>query len=124
MNSTNEAKMGMKQAKQNSTPNIRWTLVRYDLIVYALVAVILLVLYGGMDKLSTVGIFQQVGFSVLCIFTARLIGKIYGQVWRGDMVGFSVISACCLLTLSLLLRICVWNSCFQFKKLHLQDYFH
>lgn len=82
MNSTNETKMDMKQAKQNNTPNIRWTLVGYDLIVYALVAVILLVLYGGMDKLSTVGIFQQVGLSVLCIFTARLIGKIYGQVWR------------------------------------------
>ena len=58
MNSTNETKMDMKQAKQNNTPNIRWTLVGYDLIVYALVAVILLVLYGGMDKLSTVGIFQ------------------------------------------------------------------
>lgn len=82
MNSANETKMDMKQAKQNNTPNIRWTLVGYDLIVYALVAVILLVLYGGMDKLSTVGIFQQVGLSVLCIFTARLIGKIYGQVWR------------------------------------------
>lgn len=46
MNSTNETKMDMKQAKQNNTPNIRWTLVGYDLIVYALVAVILLVLYG------------------------------------------------------------------------------
>lgn len=56
MNSTNETKMDMKQVKQNSMPNIRWTLVAYDLIVYALVAVILLVLYGGMDKLSTVGI--------------------------------------------------------------------
>lgn len=35
MNSTNEVKTGMKQAKQNSTPNanIRWTLVGYDLIV-------------------------------------------------------------------------------------------
>ena len=82
MNSANETKMDMKQVKQNNTPNIRWTLVGDDLIVYALVAVILLVLYGGMDKLSTVGIFQQVGLSVLCIFTARLIGKIYGQVWR------------------------------------------
>lgn len=34
MNSTNETKMDMKQAKQNNTPNIRWTLVGYDLIVY------------------------------------------------------------------------------------------
>lgn len=57
-------------------------LVGYDLVVYAVVAIILLVLYGGMDKLSPVGIFQQVALSVLCIFTARLLGKIYGQVWR------------------------------------------
>ena len=69
MNNTNETKMDMKQTKQNSTPNIRWTLVGYDLIVYALVVVILLVLYGGMDKLSTVGIFQQVGLSSLPYFT-------------------------------------------------------
>ena len=65
-----------------STPNIRWMLIGYDLVVYAVVAIILLVLYGGMDKLSPVGIFQQVGLSVLCIFAARLLGKIYGQVWR------------------------------------------
>lgn len=57
-------------------------LVGYDLIVYAVVAVILLVLYGGMDKLSSIGILQQVCLSVLCIFAVRLIGKVYGQVWR------------------------------------------
>ena len=68
--------------KQDSKPNIRWMLVGYDLIVYAVVAIILLVAYGGMDKLSPVGIFQQVTLSVLCIFTSRLLGKIYGQVWR------------------------------------------
>ena len=82
MSSTNETKMDMKLAKQNSTPNILWTLFGYELILYASVAVILLVLYGGMDKLSTVEILQQVSLSVLCIFTARLMGEIYGQVWR------------------------------------------
>lgn len=82
MNSqSNEKNMDMNRTNQ-STPNIRWMLVGYDLVVYAIVAIILLVLYGGMDKLSPVGIFQQVGLSVLCIFTARLLGKIYGQVWR------------------------------------------
>ena len=82
MNSqSNEKNMDMNRTNQ-STPNIRWMLVGYDLVVYAVVAIILLVLYGGMDKLSPVGIFQQVGLSVLCIFTARLLGKIYGQVWR------------------------------------------
>ena len=82
MNRANENNMNMNRTKQNSTPNIRWMLVGYDLIVYAVVAVILLVLYGGMDKLSTTGILQQVCLSVLCIFVARLIGKVYGQVWR------------------------------------------
>lgn len=42
----------------------------------------MLVLYEGMDKLSTKGILQQVCLSVLCIFSVRLIGKIYEQVWR------------------------------------------
>ncbi len=74
--------MNVNRTKQSSTPNIRWMLVVYDLIVYAVVAVILLVLYGGMDKLSTTGILQQVCLSVLCLFGARMIGNIYGQVWR------------------------------------------
>lgn len=68
--------------QQNDIPNIRWMLVGYDLITYATVAIILLVIYGGMDKLSFAGIIQQVCLSALCIFTARLLGKIYGQVWR------------------------------------------
>ena len=65
MNRANENNMNVNRIKQNSTPNIRWMLVGYDLIVYAVVAVILLVLYGGMDKLSTTGILQQVCLSVL-----------------------------------------------------------
>ena len=82
MNRANENNMNMNRTKQNSTPNIRWMLVGYDLIVYVVAAVILLVLYGGMDKLSTTGILQQVCLSAGCIFVARLLGKIYGQVWR------------------------------------------
>lgn len=70
----------MKQ--NNNIPNIRWMLIGYDLVVYAAVVVILLVLYEGIDKLSSVGIFQQVCLSVACIFTSRLLGQIYSQVWR------------------------------------------
>ena len=122
MNSqSNEKNMDMNRTNQ-STPNIRWMLVGYDLVVYAVVAIILLVLYGGMDKLSPVGICQQVGLSVLCIFVARLLGKIYGQVWRyggiqcyirllfTDSIAFIVY-----LGLELLLPV---------QKLHLLDYFH
>lgn len=63
-------------------PNIRWMLVGYDLIVYVVAAVILLGIYRGMDKLTPVGMFQQISISLICIFGARFVGKIYGQVWR------------------------------------------
>ena len=76
-NSTN-----LKDTKQKDALNIRWMLVGYDLIVYAIVASILLAAYGGTDKLSSTGIFQQVCLSAVCIFAVRLLGKIYGQVWR------------------------------------------
>lgn len=47
MNSqSNEKNMDMNRTNQ-STPNIRWMLVGYDLVVYAVVAIILLVLYGA-----------------------------------------------------------------------------
>ncbi len=55
MNRANENNMNMNRTKQNSTPNIRWMLVGYDLIVYAVVAVILLVLYGGIGEWSVKG---------------------------------------------------------------------
>ena len=82
MDRANENSMNMDRTKQSSTSNIRWMLIGYDLIMYAVVVAILLLLYGGIDKLSTIGILQQVCLSVLCIFVARLIGQVYGQVWR------------------------------------------
>ena len=86
MDRANENSMNMDRTKQSSTSNIRWMLIGYDLIMYAVVAAILLLLYGGIDKLSTIGILQQVCLSVLCIFVARLIGKVYGQVWWNTML--------------------------------------
>ena len=47
MNRANENNMNVNCTKKNSTPNIRWMLVGYDLIVYVVATVILLVLYGG-----------------------------------------------------------------------------
>ena len=78
--------------KKNTEHNksVRWTLVVYDIVVYGVVAVILLGLYGGMDKLSPMGIIQQVALSAVCIFAARLIGN--GRY--GDMVVFSVTFDC------------------------------
>ena len=71
-----------KENQKNKSQNIRWMLVLYDLIVYAIIAVILLVIHGGTDKLTTIGILQQVALSVFCIFLIRILGKVYGQVWR------------------------------------------
>lgn len=81
MNEKEESR-NMKVTNKNKGPNIRWMLVLFDLMIYALVAILILVLYGGMDKLSSIGILQQVCLSVVCIFAIRLLGKIYGQVWR------------------------------------------
>ena len=62
--------------------HIRWMLVCYDILIYLLSAILLLGLYGGNDKLSYTGIFQQMCISMVCIFGIRLLGNIYGQVWR------------------------------------------
>lgn len=64
------------------TKNIRWMLIFYDMGVYAIAAFLLLAFYAGDDKLSGKGIFEQAVISVICIFAARIIGNIYGQVWR------------------------------------------
>lgn len=64
------------------TKNIRWMLIFYDMGVYAIAAFLLLAFYAGDDKLSVRGIFEQAVISIICIFAARIIGNIYGQVWR------------------------------------------
>ena len=76
-----ESNININFTKHNKH-NIRWMLVGYDLVVYAIVAVIILILYKGTDELSYIGILQQVCISVQCIFITRLLGKVYGQVWR------------------------------------------
>lgn len=60
MSSTNE-----NELKKEKKTNIRWMLAVYDVLIFAIVSIILLVLYGGMDKLSPTGILQQVCLSRL-----------------------------------------------------------
>lgn len=72
----------MEQTNKKNIINTRRMLILYDLIVYAIAAVLLLVIYKGNEKLSPTGILQQAGLSIVCIFTARILGKIYRQVWR------------------------------------------
>ena len=50
---------------------------------------ILLVIYRGTEKLSVSGIVEQMILVGVCVFSARLIGNIYGQVWRyGGIQGY------------------------------------
>lgn len=67
---------------KDSRPNIKWKLVGYDLFIYVIAVIMLLGVYGGMDKLSVPGMVQQTSLSTASIFAARFLGKVYKQVWR------------------------------------------
>lgn len=65
-----------------TTFHIRWKLFFYDVIVFAVTSVFLLVLYEGPVKLTQRGELQQTLLAFVCVFACRLVGKIYGQIWR------------------------------------------
>ena len=56
-NSTN-----LKDTKQKDALNIRWMLVGYDLIVYAIVASLLLAAYGGTDNYHLPAYFNKYAY--------------------------------------------------------------
>ena len=59
--------------------NIRWTLMIYDLLVFLLMDVLLFVIY---DRLSIANLMIYTLILFVVIFGCRLIGNIYGQIWR------------------------------------------
>lgn len=82
MSKMNVEKTDLKEQVDKKQFHMPRILIVYDMLVYLIAAVLLLVLYEGNDKLTTSGIFQQVVLSAGCIFAVRMAGKIYGQVWR------------------------------------------
>ena len=68
--------------KNNNLKNIRWMLVLYDAAVFILVSVLMFVFYEGNNKLSYIGIVQQSMLALVCVFGSRLVGNVYGQIWR------------------------------------------
>ena len=69
--------------------NTRWSLVVYDVIVYVISSVLLLWIYSGNANLSNAESLQQTILGFVCIFVCRLIGNIYGQIWRyGGIQGY------------------------------------
>ena len=62
--------------------NVRWQLVMYDLVIFLFLEFLLLFLYQNSEPISIEGIIIQIVLSLICVFTARLIGSIYQQIWR------------------------------------------
>ncbi len=62
--------------------NIRWQLVVYDIFILAMVDILLLLFYRGTENLSARGIIFQAAVSFISIFSIRLVGNVYKQIWR------------------------------------------
>ena len=78
-----------------TTFHIRWKLFFYDVIVFAVTSVFLLVLYEGPVKLTQRGELQQMLLAFVCVFACRLVGKIYGQIRGNSMLhAFSLYGLC------------------------------
>ena len=60
----------------------RWQLLVYDALILFGVDLLLLVFYRGNEALSLNGVLIHSGISAICIFSARVLGKIYQQIWR------------------------------------------
>ena len=62
---------------------IKWGLVFYDLIFYLFSAVFILIIYPSSIAELTPGIIaRHIAVSCACIFIARIVLKVYEQIWR------------------------------------------
>ena len=76
-------------SKSLKKSNTRWPLVVYDVIVYIIASILLLWIYGGNGNLTNAGSLQLSIIGFVCIFICRMIGNIYGQIWRyGGIQGY------------------------------------
>ena len=76
-------------SKNLKKSNTRWPLVVYDVIVYIIASILLLWIYGGNENLTNAGSLQLSILGFVCIFICRMIGNIYGQIWRyGGIQGY------------------------------------
>ena len=83
MEMTNEKKNNVTiKRKAEEKKNVRRPLIIYDLVVFIITSMILLVVYRGIENLSPLEIAEQIILSGGCVFATRLIGNIYGQIWR------------------------------------------
>ena len=62
--------------------NIRWPLITYDIAILLFVDLVLLGMYRSIEELSLSGVLIHSAISFVCIFTVRILGSIYRQIWR------------------------------------------
>ncbi len=81
----NDGGVTSENGKVKSAPkkiNIRWQLVFYDIIIFLISEFILFVIYRDSSGISVPGILIQALLSFLCLFTVRILGRVYQQIWR------------------------------------------
>ena len=61
---------------------VKLPLVLYDVLIFVLTDLLLLVLYRGGKSLSLAGVLQQSLVAFVCIFGSRYAAQIYRQIWR------------------------------------------
>ena len=61
---------------------VRWALVFYDVVIILAIEVLLLILYGGSDRPTLIGLVQHSIMGLLSIIGIRFLFGIYGTIWR------------------------------------------
>ncbi len=62
--------------------NIRWQLIIYDVAILVFLEILLLFVYQNSEAISISGAVVQSLLSMLCVFSARIVGRVYQQIWR------------------------------------------
>ena len=71
---------------------VRWALVIYDFLVMIAAALVVFQLMHGAQGMNKSGLIINLCLFLVCIFTARIIGKVYNQIWRyGGTQGYVLI---------------------------------
>ncbi len=68
--------------RKNQIGAVRWALVIYDLLVMAAAAIVVFLFMHGAEGMNKEGLVMNLALFCICIFTARLIGNVYKQIWR------------------------------------------
>ena len=74
----------MKSSNSTSAKrfNIRWLLVFYDFLIFAVVETVMLFGYPGLEKLTDSEKLIHIGLCAVCLFASRFLFDVYRQIWR------------------------------------------